>query len=39
VPRGCEGQGLYLPPVPEALDRACLDIEHRSHADRVSSPT
>jgi hypothetical protein len=28
VPYGREGDGLHLPPVPEALNRACPDIKY-----------
>jgi hypothetical protein len=28
VPYGREGEGLHLPPVPEALNRACPDIKY-----------
>ena len=29
VPHGCEGEGLHLPPVPEALNCACPDVRPR----------
>jgi hypothetical protein len=30
VPYGREGEGLHLPPVPEALNRACPDIKYQA---------
>src|SRR5437868_12009174 len=29
MPCGCEGEGLHLPPVPEALSFACPDIKYQ----------
>ena len=33
MPHGCESEGLHLPPVREALNRACPDIEYPAHKD------
>ena len=36
MPYGREGEGLHLPPVPEALNRACPDIKYPAELYRPS---